>query len=115
MTSRILLPLALGTALLTLPAGARTWVNSTGQPLEGDYVDLKEGKNTIRVIFDANKQVAESNENNTYSIKVIVKIDCNGDGKIGGVAVNPNGGLKATPGQGDPAPAKPHRSLRPRG
>lgn len=78
-------------------------------------VDLKEGMNTIRVNFDANKQVAESNENNSYFIKVNVKIDCNGDGKIGGVAINPNGGFKATPGQGDPSPAKPQRRLRPRG
>ncbi|MGF1631193.1 MAG: CARDB domain-containing protein [Kiloniellaceae bacterium] len=73
-------------------------------------VDLKEGMNVIRVVFDANKQVAETDENNTYSIRVNVKIDCDGDGKIGGVAT-PVGGLKKAPGTADPDPVQP-RSLR---
>jgi len=73
-------------------------------------IDLKEGMNVIRVVFDANKQVAETDENNTYAIRVEVKLDCNGDGKIGGVAV-PGGGLKAAPGRPDRDPVKP-RNLR---
>ena len=70
-------------------------------------LDLKEGMNVIRVVFDANKQVAETDESNTYSIRVNVKLDCDGDGKIAGVV----GGLKQAPGQPDPDPVPP-RSLR---
>jgi hypothetical protein len=73
-------------------------------------LDLKEGMNVIRVVFDANKQVAETDESNTYQIRVNVKLDCDGDGKIGGVA-SPVGGLKQAPGKPDPDPA-PTRSLR---
>jgi hypothetical protein len=73
-------------------------------------IDLKEGMNVIRVVFDANKQVAETDESNTYQIRVNVKLDCNGDGKIGGVA-SPVGGLKQTPGKPAPDPVPP-RSLR---
>ena len=43
----------------------------------------------IKVVFDANKQVSESDEKNDFSIRVNVRIDCNGDGKAG------IGGLKA--------------------
>jgi len=78
-------------------------------------IDLKEGMNIIRVVFDANKQVAETNENNTFSIRVDVKLDCDGDGRIGGVAV-PGGGLKAAPNQPGPDPVKPRTPrLAPRG
>lgn len=70
-------------------------------------LDLKEGMNVIRVVFDANKQVAETDESNSYQIRVNVKIDCNGDGSIGGVV----GGLKQIPSRPDPDPAQP-RSLR---
>src|SRR3546814_16200065 len=66
--------------------------------------------NVIRVVFDANKQVAETDENNSYQIRVNVKIDCNGDGKVAGVA-NPAGGLTQAPAKPDPDPAQP-RSLR---
>ena len=77
-------------------------------------VDLKEGMNTIKVVFDANKQVAEGNEDNTFGIKVKVNIDCNGDGKIGGVAV-PHDTFKAKPKQHTPDPAKPRKlRLQPR-
>ncbi|MEQ8357247.1 MAG: CARDB domain-containing protein [Kiloniellaceae bacterium] len=78
-------------------------------------IDLKEGMNVIRVVFDANKQVAETDEQNTYSIRVSVKIDCNGDGKIGGVA-GPQGGFKQAPVEHGPDPVKPRRlRLKPRG
>lgn len=55
-----------------------------------DYIDwhqfgiqLHEGQNMIKVVFDANKQVSESDEKNGYWIRVNVQIDCNGDGKAG--------------------------------
>ncbi|MGF1592059.1 MAG: CARDB domain-containing protein [Kiloniellaceae bacterium] len=73
-------------------------------------LDLKEGMNVVRVVFDADKQVAESDENNTFQIRVNVKIDCDGDGKIGGVPL-PSGGVKQAPGASDPDPA-PTRRLR---
>lgn len=53
-------------------------------------VQLHEGLNVIRVVFDANKQVAESDEKNTYAIRVKVLIDCDGDGQAGSI-----GGIKA--------------------
>jgi hypothetical protein len=78
-------------------------------------IDLKEGMNVVRVVFDANKQVSETDESNTYAVRVNVKIDCNGDGKIGGVPAH-NGGLKAAPGQPDPDPATPRSlKIKPRG
>lgn len=46
-------------------------------------IQLHEGLNVIKVVFDANKQVSESDEKNAYSIRVNVQIDCNGDGKAG--------------------------------
>ncbi len=77
-------------------------------------VDLKEGMNTIRVVFDANKQVSETNEANSFAIKVKVSIDCNGDGKIGGVAV-PHKTFKTKPSQHKPDTAKPRKlRLQPR-
>src|SRR3546814_20675723 len=66
--------------------------------------------NVNRVVFDANKQVGETDENNSYQIRVNVKIDCDGDGKVAGVA-SPAGGLKQAPAKPDPDPAQP-RSLR---
>ena len=73
-------------------------------------LDLKEGMNVINVVFDANKQVAETDENNSFIIKANVKLDCDGDGKIGGVAVS-GGGLKQAPGQSGADP-RPTRSLQ---
>ena len=73
-------------------------------------VDLKEGMNTLRVVFDANKQVAETDESNTYHIRVNVKIDCDGDGKVGGVATVP-GGFKQPARDPGPDPLRP-RTLR---
>ncbi|HEY7688527.1 MAG TPA: CARDB domain-containing protein [Dongiaceae bacterium] len=46
-------------------------------------IQLREGRNVIKVVFDADKQVSEGDEKNAYSIGVNVKIDCNGDGKAG--------------------------------
>jgi hypothetical protein len=73
-------------------------------------LDLKEGMNVIKVVYDANKQVAETDESNTFIIKANVKIDCDGDGRIGGIAV-PGGGLKQAPGKPDPDP-RPTRRLQ---
>jgi len=73
-------------------------------------LDLKEGMNVIKVVYDANKQVAETDESNSFIIKANVKIDCDGDGRIGGIAV-PGGGLKQAPGKPDPDP-RPTRGLQ---
>ena len=73
-------------------------------------LELEEGMNTLRVVMDANKQVPESNENNTFVAKINVKVDCDGDGKVGGVA-SPVKGLKQAPVKPDPDPA-PTRKLR---
>jgi hypothetical protein len=52
------------------------------------FVDFKpfdllvhEGMNIIRVVIDSGKQVGESDESNTFVVKLNVKIDCNGDRK----------------------------------
>ena len=79
------------------------------RPFETWQMDLKEGMNTVRVVMDANKQVAESNENNTFGGKINVKLDCDGDGFIAGKPVS--GGLKKTPGKPDPDPTSP-RTLK---
>jgi hypothetical protein len=42
---------------------------------------VHEGMNIIRAIVDSGKQVAESDEQNTYVVRIDVAIDCNGDGK----------------------------------
>ena len=52
---------------------------------------LHEGLNLVRVVFDAQKQVTESDEQNTYMIRVTVKIDCDGDGTAGGPSHGING------------------------
>jgi hypothetical protein len=64
--------------------------NVPGGLASKDYIDwhqfpiqLHEGQNVIKVLFDANKQVSESDEKNGYSIRVHVKIDCDGDGRVG--------------------------------
>lgn len=73
-------------------------------------IDLAEGMNVVRVVYDANKQVAETDENNTFQVRINVKVDCDGDGKVGGVA-SPVKGLKQAPVKPDPDPA-PTRTLR---
>jgi CARDB protein len=79
-----------------------------------DYIDwhqfpiqLHEGQNVIKVVFDANKQVSESNEKNGYSIGVDVKIDCDGDGKVG------VGGFKAPDKQPQPGTVLKLKSTSP--
>jgi hypothetical protein len=80
--------------------------NVPGGLASKDYIDwhqfpiqLHEGQNVIKVVFDANKQVSEGDEKNAYSIRVQVKIDCDGDGKVG------IGGLKAPQKQPQPGAA----------
>lgn len=73
-------------------------------------INLAEGMNVIRVVFDVNKQVAETDENNTFQVRIDVRVDCDGDGKVGGVA-SPVKGLKQAPVKPDPDPA-PTRTLR---
>ena len=80
--------------------GANSW-----RPFEKWQMDLEEGMNTVRVVLDANKQIAESNENNTFVAKLNVKLDCDGDGAVNGVP----GGLKQAPAKPTPDPAQPRR------
>ena len=56
--------------------------------IEFEHKDLsfQEGMNVIQVKMDAGNQVPESDENNTFQIKVFVKQDCNGDGIVAGAA-----------------------------
>jgi CARDB len=79
-----------------------------------DYIDwhqfgiqLHEGQNMIKVVFDANKQVSESDEKNGYWIRVNVQIDCNGDGKAG------IGGFKAPDKQPQPGTTLKLKSTSP--
>jgi hypothetical protein len=44
-------------------------------------LQVHEGLNIIRVAIDEDKQVSESDEKNTFAVKLDVKLDCNGDGK----------------------------------
>lgn len=76
--------------------GAGSW-----RPFEKWQMDLAEGKTKVRVIVDVNKQVAESNENNTFGSTIDVKLDCDGDGKIAGVPVR-SGGFKQSPDKREP-------------
>ena len=46
-------------------------------------IQLHEGQNMIKVVFDANKQISESDEKNGFWVRVNVQLDCNGDGKAG--------------------------------
>lgn len=80
------------------------------RPFEKWQMDLKEGMNAVRVIMDVNKQVPESNENNTFGARINVKLDCDGDGFVAGKPVG--GSFKATPGKPDPDPAPQPRKLR---
>jgi hypothetical protein len=56
------------------------------QTVEFQNQDLpfQEGLNVLQVHMDAGHNVAESNESNIFEVKVMVKADCNGDGKIAG-------------------------------
>jgi hypothetical protein len=70
-------------------------------------LQLHEGLNVVKVVFDADKQVGESDEKNGYSIRVNVRIDCDGDGKAG------IGGLKAPDGNPPPGSGPQLRSAMP--
>lgn len=56
------------------------------QVVEFQNQDLpfQEGMNVLQVHMDAGHSVSESDENNIFQVKVIVKADCNGDGVIAG-------------------------------
>lgn len=68
---------------------------------------LKEGLNRIRVRIDDLRQVSESDEDNVYTLRANVLLDCNGDGKIAG---RPSG-LKAAGAKAAKAMA-PVRAIR---
>ncbi len=70
-------------------------------------IQLHEGQNMIKVLFDANKQVSESDEKNGFWIRVNVQIDCNGDGKAG------IGGFKAPDKQPQPGTTLKLKSTSP--
>ena len=65
------------------------------RPFEKWQMDLKEGMNSVRLVLDANKQVAESSESNTFGSRLDVRLDCDGDGFVAGKPVR--GSLKARP------------------
>lgn len=83
------------------------------RPFETWQMDLKEGMNAVRLVMDVNKQVAESNESNTFGSRINVKLDCDGDGYIAGKPVG--GSFKVKPGQPDPDPKPRKLRLQPRG
>lgn len=64
---------------------------------------FQEGMNVIQVKMDAGHSVPESNESNTFEVRVIVKVDCNGDGIVAG----------STPQIKNPSPATPARQAAP--
>jgi hypothetical protein len=74
------------------------------RPFETWQMDLAEGKNKVKVVLDSNKQVAESNESNTFGSTIMVNLDCDGDGKINGKPVR-TGGNPHKPGKPNPQPA----------
>ena len=82
-------------------------------------IDLAEGMNHLRVVMDATKQIKESNENNSFGGRIMVNIDCDGDGYINGKPVDgakpAGGGLKAAPGKPDPDPKPRKLKIQPRG
>jgi hypothetical protein len=66
---------------------------------------LPEGPSAIQVRLDSTQQVSESNEsNNLYHGKVVVNLDCDGDGKVAG-----------QPGFAAPTHAVPSRTVQPAG
>ncbi len=76
---------------------------------------LPEGSSAIQVRLDSAQQVSESNEgNNLYQVRVVVNLDCDGDGKIAGQPgfAAPTGMAPArTPKP--PAAKRPMRALEP--
>jgi subtilase family serine protease len=82
---------------------------------------LAEGANPVRVHLDDFDQVPEGDEtNNEYQVTVLVKIDCDGDGKVAGlplsaVPASPVRALraplppKAVPGTGELRSGRPRR------
>jgi len=71
------------------PFGPGYLAANSWRPFKTWQMDLHEGMNTVDVVMDANKQVSETNENNTFTAKLDVKLDCDGDGKINGVGGDP--------------------------
>lgn len=104
-----------GTVVHTENFAAGYLAANSWRPFVKWQMDLKEGMNSVRVVMDANKQVAESNENNTFSSRLNVQFDCDGDGYINGKPVA--GSFKVKPGKPDPDPDPKPRKLKvqPRG
>ncbi|WP_299394609.1 CARDB domain-containing protein [Pelagibius sp.] len=95
------------------PFGPGYLAANSWRPFKTWQMDLREGMNTVDVVMDANKQVSESNENNTFTAKLNVKLDCDGDGKINGVGGFETKPSKPGPG-GDPIKSRKLR-VQPRG
>jgi hypothetical protein len=51
---------------------------------ENHDLPFQEGVNVLLVKMDVDNNVAESDENNVFQVKVFVKHDCNGDGAVAG-------------------------------
>lgn len=87
-----------GTPIYTRPVaslGAKQTVEFKNQDLP-----FQEGMNVLQVHMDAGHSVSESDENNIYQVKVVVKADCNGDGIIAGT----------TPQIKNPSPSAPQKT-----
>lgn len=85
----------------------------------GGHVDFKnhdlpfqEGMNVVQVKIDANNNVFESNESNTFEVRVMVKLDCDGDGTFPGA--KPKITSPSTPAGAKPArpSAMTHEPIR---
>ena len=66
-------------------------------------LELPSGLSVIRVVMDADKQVDESDEDNTFSVRVNVLLDCGGQTR-----------LRVAPDQPQPAPPQRVAPLQPR-
>ncbi|MED5418816.1 MAG: SHD1 domain-containing protein, partial [Verrucomicrobiota bacterium] len=67
MNSRILSVLGLLTLLSLQVLSARTWVNSTGQPMKGSFLELSNG--SVKIRLDADGKVV------SVPLKVLSKAD----------------------------------------
>ena len=67
MYLRILSVLGLVTLLSLQSVSARTWVNSTGQPIKGRFLELRNG--SIRILLDKDRKAV------SVPLKVLSKAD----------------------------------------
>lgn len=81
---------------------------------ENHNLPFQEGMNVLRVKMDAGNAVSESNENNTFEVKVMVNLDCNGDGVVAGTMPRIKNSSPATPPTPQKTPAFDGRGMQPK-